>query len=220
MLVVAVLVPHLVWAQRLLVDLRPDHNSYGRNPTLVVWRGVDGAATSRNRSDCSSFITALWRRAYGYGPEEMRQWLGLSAPRALDYYAAIVQGNRFDRIERITNLQPGDLLVTRYRARRPGATGHVMLAAGLPMPVGQCSEQRCVFRLEVIDSSRSGHGAVDTRQGHAGAGQGVIQVETSRDGRFQAYRWSDRSSSRWRFAADEPLVVGRFMARLPRRDGG
>ena len=185
-LLAAVVVPHLIWAQRLLVDLRPDHNSYGRNPTLVLWRGVDGAATSRNRSDCSSFITALWRRAYGYGPEEMRQWLGLAAPRALDYYAAIVQGNRFARIERIANLQPGDLLVTRYRDRRPGATGHVMVAAGWPMPVGPCSEHRCVFRPEVIASSRSCHGASDTRNGTGGPGQGLHSVGTHGSGPLTA----------------------------------
>jgi hypothetical protein len=52
---------HLVWAQRLVADLRPEDNSYGSRPTLVEWRGVDGASRSRNRSVCSTFITALGR---------------------------------------------------------------------------------------------------------------------------------------------------------------
>jgi len=119
-LLAALVIPHLVWAQRLIVDLKPEHNSYGRNPTLVVWRGVDGAPSSRNRSDCSSFISALWRRAYGYGLDEMRQWLGDSTPRAIDYHSTIAAGNRFQRIERIGDLQPGDLLATRYQRSRPG----------------------------------------------------------------------------------------------------
>jgi cell wall-associated NlpC family hydrolase len=218
-LLAALVIPHLVWAQQLLVDLRPEHNSYGRNPTLVLWRGVDGAPSSHNRSDCSSFISALWRRAYGYGPDEMRQWLGDSAPRAIDYHAAIAAANRFQRIERIADLQPGDLLATRYARSRPGATGHVMVAAARPMAVDACLQARCVFRLEVIDSSRSGHGPADTRQGKGGVGKGVIQLQTSRDGQLQAYRWSERSSSRWRFPPEESLRVGRFKWQVP-RDGG
>jgi len=210
-LLAALAIPHLVWAQRLVVDLKPEHNSYGRNPTLVVWRGVDGAPSSRNRSDCSSFISALWRRAYGYGPDEMRQWLGDPTPRAIDYHSAIAAGNRFQRIERIGDLQPGDLLATRYQRSRPGATGHVMVAADRPMAVDVCSQARCVFRLVVIDSSRSGHGPADTRPSTGGAGKGVIQLQTSRDGRFQGYRWSERSSSRWRVLSEESLLVGRFM---------
>ena len=216
LLLAAVVIPHLLWAQRLIADLRPEHNSYGRHPTQVLWRGVDGALISRNRSDCSSFITALWRRAYGYGPNEMRQWLGVSAPRAMDYHGAIVEGNRFQRIERILDLQPGDLLATRYQRSRPGATGHVMVAAARPTAAGACSAVRCVFRLAVIDSSRSGHGSADTRQNQDGVGQGVIQLQTSRDGRLQGYRWSERTSSRWRLAPEEVLVVGRFMWRVPR----
>jgi len=207
----AVVIPPLLWAQRLVADLRPEHNSYGRNPSLVVWRGVDGAPISRNRSDCSSFITALWRRAHGYGSDQMRQWLGVAAPRARDYHDAIVKGNRFQRIERIVDLQSGDLLATRYQRSRPGATGHVMVAADRPMAVDVCSQARCVFRLVVIDSSRSGHGPADTRPGTGGAGKGVIQLQTSRDGRFQGYRWSERSSSRWRVLPEESLLVGRFM---------
>ena len=47
--------PHLLWAERLVRDLRPEDNSYGGSPTVVQWRGVDGATRSKNRSVCSSF---------------------------------------------------------------------------------------------------------------------------------------------------------------------
>ena len=150
----SVVIPHLLWAQRLVADLRPEHNSYGRNPSLVLWRGVDGAPISRNRSDCSSFITALWSRAYGYGSDQMRQWLGVAAPRARDYHEAIVKGNRFQRIERIVDLQSGDLLATRYQRSRSDATGHVMLAASRPTAVGVCSEVLGVFRLQAVAYTR------------------------------------------------------------------
>jgi hypothetical protein len=94
-----------------------------------------------------------------------------------------------------------------------------MVAAARPMAVDACLQARCVFRLEVIDSSRSGHGPADTRQGKGGVGKGVIQLQTSRDGQLQAYRWSERSISRWRFPPEESLLVGRFKWQVP-RDGG
>jgi len=86
-----------------------------------------------------------------------------------------------------------------------------MVAADRPMAVDVCSQARCVFRLVVIDSSRSGHGPADTPPSTGGAGKGVIQLQTSRDGRFQGYRWSERSSSRWSVLSEESLLVGRFM---------
>ena len=206
----AVVVPHLLWAQRLITDLHPADNSYGRRPTIVLWRGLDGATRSRNRSDCSSFMTALLRRAYGLTHDDIRDWLGHSSPRAADYHQAILRSDRFQKIASVADLRPGDLLVSRYRVPRPGATGHMMLLADWPQPVGQCSKSVCLFRLAVIDSSRSGHGWTDTRKGQGGAGRGFIQIKTSIDGILVTYRWSERRSSRWRSTVHESLIAGRF----------
>ena len=209
-LAAAVVVPHLLWAQRLLNHLQPADNSYGRRPTVVLWRGVDGAARSQNRSDCSSFLTALLRQAYGLDGDDIQAWLGAHAPRAVDYHRAIMRGDRFIRIHRIADLVPGDLLVSRYLNRRSGATGHMMLVAEQPRLVGRCSPSVCLFRIPVIDSARSGHGPTDRRQGKGGVGRGIIQVQTSLDGRLLTYRWSERASSRWRSTDQESLVAGRF----------
>ncbi len=201
---------HLVWAQRLVADLRPEDNSYGSRPTLVEWRGVDGASRSRNRSVCSTFITALFERAYGYGPDERLRWLGLRSPWAVDYYRAIAAGHRFRQVATVRSMAPGDLLASRQLNRTSTVTGHLMLAAARPQALGPCVADRCVYRLEVIDSSRSGHGPNDTRQGGGGVGRGTIQLQADRQGRVQAYRWSEQAGSRWRGAAQEPLIIGRF----------
>jgi len=206
----AVLVPHLLWAQQLVADLSQANNSYGRSPLVVQWKGVDGASISRNHSDCSSLITALWRRAYGLDAVELRRWLGRASPQAKHYHAAITQANRFQRILQVSAIQPGDLLASLYQQPRPGATGHLMLAAGRPTPAGACWSGRCAYRLVVIDSSRSGHGPMDTRGGGSGVGRGVIQLLTTVDGQLMGFRWSESQTSRWRLAPKESLVVGRF----------
>ena len=202
--------PHLVWAERLVRDLRPEHNSYGGAPTVVQWRGVDGATRSQNRSVCSSFITALFHRSYGYDSDEVRRWLGRRIPKAIDYHEAITQTNRFQSVRVVWLIEPGDLLASRQLNPASTSTGHVMLARSRPQSLAGCSGSVCVYRLQVIDSSRSGHGADDTRRGASGVGIGTIQLQATRQGAVLAYRWSEQKNSRWRNASEEPLLVGRF----------
>ena len=202
--------PHLLWAERLVRDLRPEDNSYGGSPTVVQWRGVDGATRSKNRSVCSSFITALFRRAYGYDSDEVRRWLGRSTPKAINYYEAIGQANRFQPVRAVGLIQPGDLLASRQLNPTSTITGHTMLARSRAQPLAGCPGSVCVYRLQVIDSSRSGHGADDTRRGSSGVGMGTIQLQATRQGSVLAYRWSDLKTSRWRHATEEPLLIGRY----------
>lgn len=207
---------HLVWAQRLLQDVQPRDNTYASRPTVVQWRGVDGAERSVNRSVCSSFISALLQRAYGTGPEERRRWLGVRSPLAADYFTAIAAANRFLPVTAVSSIEPGDLLATR-RIRvaainaTEGSSGHLMVAAAPAQRLLPCSPATCLYRLEVIDSSRSGHGAGDTRsRGRGGVGRGAILLRSDAQGRVQAYRWSENPGSRWRTAAEEPMLIGRL----------
>lgn len=204
--------PHLVWAERLVRDLRPQDNSYGSAPTIVQWRGVDGATRSRNRSVCSSFITALFRRAYGFRTAEIAAWFGRPRPQAIDFYQVIANANRFQQVRAVGLIEPGDLLASRYLSTNATSTGHVMLVRSRPQLTAACSGLVCVYRLQVIDASRSGHGPDDTRRGAAGVGLGTIQLQTTRQGALLAYRWSEQTRSRWRPSSEEPLLVGRLCA--------
>lgn len=204
--------PHLFWADRLVRELVPRHNSYGGRPTVVEWRGVDGAQITRNRSVCSSFITMLFRRAYGYNTVEIRRWLGRENPQAIDYFQAIASAHRFHRVADVSMIQAGDLLATRHLQPGAATTGHLMLARRRPQSVGACEGPICLYRLEVIDSSRSGHGRRDTRGTGSGAGIGSIQLQATPRGVLVAYRWSEEASSRWRSGLREPVLIGRFCA--------
>lgn len=218
-------VTHLTWAKRLIEDIRSTNNSYGSHPTVVEWRGINGATTSRNRSVCSSFITRLFYQSYGYGRSEMLGWLGSSSPSAFQYYNAIKSANRFQPIDNVTNIEPGDLLASQRLFKNSTITGHVMIAVSRVKIAKQNTSRRSLsnalrhYELEVIDASRSGHGPMDTRRhangtwGNGGAGRGTIQLQTDASGQFQGYRWSNLAKSPLRSFKVEPLVIGRFCGR-------
>ena len=221
--------PHMVWAERLIRDLQPLHNSYGSHPTVLQWQGVNGAATTINRTVCSTFITRLFRQAYGYSAAEMRDWLGSASPTARQVAQAIRQARRFERITTIQTLRRGDLIAIDYQ-RQPSpevgqdrATGHLMLVAAAPQALsggralpGRQQPGDQWFGLLVIDSSRSGHGPGDTRVqpdgswGAGGAGRGTIGLLVDIQGRIKAYRWSLSPRSRLLSQQQHALLVGRL----------
>jgi len=213
---------HLTWAKRLIEDIQSSNNFYGSHPTVVEWRGISGSSTSRNRSVCSSFITRLFNRSYGYGRSEMRNWLGSSSPSASQYFEAIRKNNRFKRIEQVTNIEPGDILASRHLVRKSTITGHIMIAASKARLTQKNSHTRSLsktmrqYELDVIDTSRSGHGPMDSRRlsngtwGNGGAGKGTIQLQADSSGQLRGYRWSNSKKSPLRTDNVEPLVIGRF----------
>lgn len=230
--------PHMVWADRLIRDLHPGQNRYGSRPTVLEWQGVNGAALSRNRTVCSSFVIRLLRQAYGLSPGQIRSWFGSAAPSARQVAQTIRQGRRFQRIATITALRRGDLIAIDYQrqpAPEPGpspATGHLMLAAAEPQPLaagqepatGSAGPGTAGRRLSgdrwlgllVIDSSRTGHGPGDTRLrpdgswGAGGVGRGRIGLLVDSRGRIQGYRWSLTPRSRLFRQQQHALVVGRL----------
>jgi hypothetical protein len=217
-------VPHMVWADRLLREIRPGDNAYGSRPTLLEWQGVDGALISRNRTVCSSFLTRLLRRAYGLDGGTIRRWLGAAAPTAADYHRAIARGDRFLPIGQIEALRRGDLMAIDYRRRAAAeepsgsSTGHVMLVAGQPEPLQgrRPAKGQRFYSLLVLDSSRSGHGPLDTRvlsqgrRGAGGVGQGRIALLVDSQGRILAYSWSTLAQSRLIPQRLHSLLVGRL----------
>jgi hypothetical protein len=123
-------------------------------------------------------------------------------------------------VPHVRSLQPGDILAVKYPAGKAN-TGHVMLAAGAPRqiaarePIVPGTEQ---WELDVIDSSKSGHGRSDTRHGkgkdgkdHEGLGMGVLRLYASHDGTVAGFSWSTLRQSRFVGPHDEHLVIGRLI---------
>ena len=217
---------HMDWAERLLSDVRPSDNAYGTKPTVLEWRGVDGAIKTRNRTVCSTLVTRLFKQAYGYGADDMKRWFGSAFPTAEQYHRAISSGNRFQQITSLAQVRRGDLIAINYHrtrsgypAQEAGATGHLMLVAGEPQPLQAGSVGlRRRYSLMMIDSSRSGHGPLDTRAqagggwGAGGIGRGQIGLLVDPQGHIDAYSWSILPQSRLIPQAERSLLIGRFCA--------
>ncbi len=208
---------HLEWARRLVAGVTPETNLYASRPTVVTWSGVNGATETRNRSVCSALVAHLFMQAYGYRAADFASWLDGRFPRAAGFHDAIAAGRGFDRVTRIADVRPGDVLAIKYPAgSKP--TGHVLLAASRPVarratePVVAGTEQ---YEIEVIDSSHTGHGPTDTRhyakgKFHSGVGEGLFRLYARPDGTLAGYSWSVTKASEVYRPDERNLVIGRL----------
>lgn len=208
---------HLYWAERLVAEVAPAHNSYN-TPTQVAWAGENGAEISENQSVCSTLLTALLKQSEGLSSDDFTAWLGSTSPYAANYYEAIVSENGFTAIRELRHVRPGDVIAISY-ATDPDAetSGHIALVDRLPVlrsataPLIPDTQQ---YAIAIIDSAKSGHGKSDTRKtddGYiSGVGQGVMRLYTDAEGRIVGYTWSLYSNSLYYDQDTRALAIGRL----------
>jgi hypothetical protein len=208
---------HALWAEDIALNVVPENNAYGSHPTFIRWPGVKGATVHENRTQCSSFVTHVLKQAYGWSDGYFKRWFGSTSPSAARYYDALKAENRFTRVETVDAIKAGDLIAMKYPAGS-SATGHVMIARGAPSArVGTAPEIPGTYQyeIEVIDSSKSGHGPNDTRNQEdgswdSGAGVGVVRLYADAAGGIVGYTWSTYKGSVYYDRASRPMVVGRL----------
>jgi hypothetical protein len=212
---------HLALAEMLVKRVKKDRNAYSNRDRFILWPGDGNVERAENNCDCSGLIALLLSRAYGYTPRTFMDWTGQFFPTASRYFRAISDGSGFDRVKRVKDCLPGDLIAVQYP---PGEknTGHLMLIAERPTPAQPAPPPLpglLAWDVGVIDSSGSNHGPNDTRgRGKArarGIGKGTIRLCTGPDGRFAGYFWSTRPKSPYYDRSKRPIVVGRFTGAPP-----
>lgn len=210
--------PHVQWADTLIANLTPDQNEYNTSPNYIYWAGVDGASVYANRTQCSSFLTRLLKRAYQWGDTEFQSWFGASSPNAATYYDAIVGQKHFNPVTNALDIQSGDVIAVKYLFDAD-SSGHVMIARGPVVWLPHVSPYKAgttQYEIEVIDSAKSGHGSSDTRMmpdgswdTGAGIGKARLYVDTASRG-VVGYSWSFSKGSAYHSADDGYLIaVGR-----------
>lgn len=216
---------HLRWARSLVTELLPEFNAYGSHPTFVDWGDRTHGKAARNRSVCSSFVSRLLERAYGFGTGDLENWTGLAEPQAKDYYAAISEGRGFTRVAHVGDIAAGDFVSVEYPPHsRP--TGHIMLADSAPLfreaavPLRDGARQ---YSLHVIDCATTGHGKQDTRLAPGGwtrgVGRGTIRLYADESGTIVGHTWSRRKGSRFYSTSVRSIVIGRLLASARPRGG-
>ena len=209
---------HLDWALSVAINVTPENNTYGSDPTYVTWPGVAGSAVYSNRSKCNTFITRVLRQAYGWSTTDFQNWMGSTSPTAATYFDTILAQNRFTRITTIDSIAAGDVLAAKYLKPTSTATGHTMLATRPAVamtaikPIVAGTNQ---YELQIVDSSSTGHGTTDTRRRadgsyEDGAGVGLIRLYADVNGVIVGYSWSTLSGSTYYDASSRPLAIGRL----------
>ncbi len=199
---------HLLRARNLISRLDLKNTSYEHKFSKVVFEGE-----AQSHTDCSGFLLALLSKSYGLSEGDVLSWLNHSRPLASDFHNAIESLRGFRVVERISQIEPGDILAIRYSIRKEGNTGHVLLASVRPFPLLNKGE----WGLTVIDSSHTGHGTTDTRyakgkngKDHDGLGEGVFRLFEDSEGKVRGFSWSIREDSIYRLPRDEHLLIGRI----------
>ncbi|MBP2329577.1 hypothetical protein JOF56_009962 [Kibdelosporangium banguiense] len=230
-------VPHQQVAEELVDHLNaigwPRERRYNRyrqgsEETEVRWGRPERSTTYKNVSQCASFVTKTLTHTYSWAkPIFFKENFGKYSPRARDYYDAIADNDNsvphFTRINKITDLQPGDLIAIKYpESKKP--TGHVMLVRRVKgrYGMGEALDGRRPYVVEIIDTTKNAHGSAgpsgdgaypDTRINgstkETGAGYGHMLFYADENGTFAGYQWSV-SSHRIVRVDDRPVVAARI----------
>jgi hypothetical protein len=210
--------PHLQAALDLLAAVEPSDTNYQHHDGVVHFPG-EGSARAECRTDCSGFVDAVIKHAYGLKSAQLSDWLDAKRPLAKHYHEAIAAKHGFGRIPVLQDARPGDILAVTYPAgAKENNTGHVMIVAGLPKqrtPSAPVVGDTLQWEVPVIDESESGHGKTDTRHhpdktSADGLGRGVLRIYTDHEGRIAGYAWSVLQVSKFQSQSAHNMVIGRI----------
>lgn len=234
--------PHLLEAELLVGHLSlptcpPGNNAYKEphEPNVVRWGSPGDAAEWVNRSQCASFQTAVLRRTYPWATARFfRTHFGTASPFARDYRLAFAERSvpHFERVTRVADLRPGDLVAVDYRNDQDTNTGHIVLVRSLKgvytAPVASLNfPGETQYAVEVVDCTAEPHGRygvgnysrfpdsriVDADTAGDGAGFGHMMFYASdATGEFTRYRWSVNTSSAGAYTVDQrPVAAARVV---------
>ena len=210
-------IKHLKAGEEIVGGIQPEHNEYSYSEISLQWKGENGATEYAAHCDCSGFVTLLLEHVYGYTPTQMLKWTGHRRPVAKVLHDVIEAEHGFKQIKLLNDMRPGDLIAIKYLDDSKD-TGHVMIVAEVPRPHETTAPrvpQTKQWEVDVIDSSKSGHGKDDTRHKadktfNTGVGRGTLRLYTTANGEIAGYSWSTSSKSTFESPDKHHLVVGRL----------
>lgn len=208
----------LYWGELIQKNVTSENSSYTHYPTIVTWKGIDGADKYECRADCSSFISELIKKAYNIDQDVLNHWLH-KTKRAYskDFYNNIIKENGFKKITNIKDALPGDLIAIKF-PKLMDNTGHSMLISELPVEIESSKpiiEGTKQWKVKIIDESAHGHGYSDSRyisgnKFHTGLGTGYFRIYTDEFGEICGYCWSTEAGSKYQKADVRKIVIGRI----------
>jgi hypothetical protein len=214
--------PMRLQAAEALVDgLDHDHNKYDRNGLDVHWKDVDGYPINNVKASAGGFIDMVLVETDGFTTDDFKRLTGVQLPDGPQWFDAIDRAGDngpLQKVAKLADARPGDLIAVRFPPGRRTAPGHVMMLAGDPVKRDATAPKvdgTTQWDVPVIDCSARDHGDKDTRQledgtSGQGVGRGMLRVYTSADGSTAGYAWDDSETADFRAKPDYGLVIGRI----------
>lgn len=214
---------HLIDLRELEENVDSSDNSYSHRHIVVTWKGKNGADRYVSHTYCSGLIEALLNHSYGFTNEEIAQWFNREHPRSENFYDAIITNKGFQRITNLHDIMLGDIIVLKYPKgayfERGDSTGHVMVVDSEPYtwePTPPLIDNTRQWVVNVIDSSKTGHGKNDTRylkrdKYEQGLGKGIFRIYTDESNRIVGYAWSTSKKSDYYPRSERGIAVGRLI---------
>ncbi|MFO0789498.1 MAG: hypothetical protein U0805_08570 [Pirellulales bacterium] len=157
--------------------------------------------------DCSGFVGYVLNRTVAKddpkGPllDGDRRPVAAKFEKAFESAPETAEGaDRWQRVARLVDARPGDVIAWRHAVAKPGNTGHVVIVDARPV-----EEEGGLVRVVVIDSTTKPQ-VDDTRAaGTSGIGRGTMWFKVDAQGRPVAYVRGSRKAR----ANEEPIAIGR-----------
>lgn len=160
--------------------------------------------------DCSNFVDNVLQNVYPHAYSNLVNSVGADNPASQHYFnffreLADDSDSHWNKISDVEQLQPGDILVFRYKNSRGAETGgHVMVVMEKPERASD------VYFVRVADSAPSRH-SEDTRQpNESGIGIGTLLLKANpKTGKPSAYAWGVNGywNKNVKFAMARPIEV-------------
>ena len=215
---------HVALAERSLNETTVDNNLYTNGAITVTWAGVNGATTTVTKADCTTYVTALLKQAYGWTNSQWTSMFGSSSPNLTTYYNDAVADVGLDGFKPIADAKVGDYFICKYPTGS-SARGHLVMLDSLPTLVSTTSTYRA-YNVSVIDVTGSVH-TNDTRAGanadgtnDSGVGRGDIRLYTDLAGNLDHWAWGTRTTSTTYDATNYPCTFFHVPALSIKSPGG
>jgi hypothetical protein len=160
--------------------------------------------------DCSGFVGYVLNRTVS--KDDPRGPLGdkKRRPLAMDYETAFeaapaksVGAARWQKVVRVTDARPGDVIAWRHEVPKPGNTGHVVIVDSAPVV-----EKDGLVRVVVIDSTTLSWIDESGAKRGSGVGRRTMWFKVDGDGHAVGYVRGSRTAK----PKIEAIAIGRAMA--------
>ncbi|HPB29938.1 MAG TPA: hypothetical protein PLB62_00615 [Candidatus Sumerlaeota bacterium] len=145
--------------------------------------------------DCSGLVLYVMSRACPDRLARMREVIGRERLTATNFYNCFDQMSRAPDpewllVNKVIDIQPGDIIVWKREPPQPGNTGHIVFADSSATLV---SPQ--LYAVTIIDSTTRPHWNDTRKEDQGGIGRGVFWIETDPEGRPKGFRRGTPQSS-------------------------